>query len=156
MFNQIKARLDLLVSNGTPTDKAVGMVRRMVMQDSDLSEEVISEAVNIASRYTFRSAIRRVRSKICNNARAEASEKLKEKAAGLMEFRLPYGGLLKNATGKECIESAEFYHKIAATNKRRGDFLRAVGLAAGDKVVGKALSENQVKKLYAETGEGDE
>ena len=154
MFNQIRAKLGPIVDEGTEMQEAIEIVRNIVYQDQALLDSVIDEAVEIASRYTVRTAVHDRRRQICRAAgSASTTKKLQDKATELLNFRLPGGGCLKDATGHECIEAARFYRSLADTNYRRSQWLTAVGKKAGPNVVGQKLSEKQIHNLYKKSGE---
>ena len=150
MFSQIKDRLQSLVNEGMETDKAAARVRSMILESAESTESVVDEAIDLASRYIFREEVRRVRRRICSDARQGASDRLKEKATSLMKFRLPHGGFLSESTGAECVQAAQVYHKLAATNKMRGDFLKEVSRRVKpNQLVGSVLSECELSKIYS-------
>lgn len=156
MFARLRKMISDEISAGTQFDSAMIRVGHEIKNNMPLTDEVIAEALEIASRSVGRMAIRDSRAAVCRRAdsaregSAKKTEALKEKVAGLLDFRLPGGKPIKDATGSECIEAAVFYHKIAETNRIRGRFLMLVGKKAGDKLVSEVIDEKRCKKLYKE------
>ena len=156
MFARLRKMISEQIDSGESFDEAMSQVADEIRKNMPLTEEVIEEAVQIASMSVGRMVIRDSRAAVCKRAESVKqhamgrTEELKEKVAGLLEFRLPGGKPIREATGTECIEASTFYYKIAETNRVRGRFLLMVGQKAGKMLVGQALDEQVCHRLYKE------
>ena len=157
MFRDIKKLLQESIDAGMPFDDALAEVERAVIASSTSTQLVIREAVSIASRYVTRFAMKAQRSVIFRNAqalsesRAAGTAALHEKAARLMEFRLPGGKPIAECTGLECSDASDFYRALSRTNAIRAAWLKRVAARAGHHVVGRILTESDLQSIYNET-----
>jgi len=156
MFRKLRYSIQEMLDDGRGIESVKAEVLERVQSDSKLRQEVVSEAIDIACKLTVRIAVHDVRGAICrradntNSSRSDVTQSLKNKASGLMEFRLPGGAVLRESTGRQCREAAMFYHKIADTNRVRGNFLMRISDIAGDSVVGEVVSEDDCQRAYKE------
>jgi len=156
MFKDIKRLLQASIDAGTPFDDALADVERMVIESSKSTQLVIREAVSIASRYVCRRTASDQRGRIfraaaiLSSARAAGTAALHDKAARLLEFRLPGGKPIAECTGIECSEASDFYLALSRTNAIRAAWLKRVAARAGSHVVGKILTESDLQSIYNE------
>lgn len=156
MFKDITKALQASLDAGTPFDDALAEVERAVTASRESSYAVIREAVSIAARYVCRRAAtdQRIRifraAAVISEMRATGTAALHEKAARLLEFRLPGGKPIAECTGIECSEASDFYRALSRTNAIRAAWLKRVAARAGSNVVGKILTESDLQSIYNE------
>ena len=156
MFSELRLIIREKIDSGESVEKASAFALNAALSDPELNKAVLFEAIQIACKSIVMTSIRDSRGAICKRADAYGSkrkiksEELKDRIAGLLQFRLPGGKILKESTSEECREAALFYNKIAETNRVRGSFLMRVATAAKGKIVGDAITEEQCEKFYKE------
>ena len=68
----------------------------------------------------------------------------------LMEFRLPNGMFLKDASTDDTWSAAIFYENQSTDMGRKAQWLKRISLAAQDGIIGKKLTLEQIEQLHAE------
>lgn len=76
--------------------------------------------------------------------------RVREHARSLLDFPLPNGKRLRDATRADLLEAAEFYGKQAANMTAKAEWLQRVADIIGRKRVENALSEQQLQALRVE------
>lgn len=158
MFDYLRSEVQRLLDEGITRDDAVSFVVKSVEETKNKRKMVIEEAVNVAASHTVSQAFTQHRRSICRRAEAigksreNGGEALKEKVAGLMNFRLPSGAPLASATGNDCIVAADSYMTSARVHYHRASFLRDIGARAGKSRVGDVLTEDDLQDAYENAG----
>ena len=154
MFAELKKEIQDRIDIGISRDDAVRHVIDTVINTKPINKKVVEEAVHIAAQHTVSQAFTEHRRSICDRAdrigrlREEGTKNLKEKVAGLMEFRLPNGLTLSEATGSECTDAANYYMHSSRTQYHRASFLYGVASAVGDSYVKDVLKEEDLQNSY--------
>jgi hypothetical protein len=68
-----------------------------------------------------------------------------------MDFPLPGGGLLRDATAAACIEGATAYRHTASDAVWKARWLEAIAARVGDSIVSDVLNEEDLRALQQET-----
>lgn len=79
-------------------------------------------------------------------------ERIKQHATTLMDWPLPGGMKMRDATKKDLMEAATFYSKQAAKMSAIAKWLDAVASKVKSKTVGQTLTDKQLMELRDETG----
>jgi hypothetical protein len=75
--------------------------------------------------------------------------------ASLLDFPLPGGKRLRDATGSEITAAAEFYHSQASDMALKARWLRLVGQSIPhDEVAGKYVTEDELNRIREEVSHG--
>jgi hypothetical protein len=72
-------------------------------------------------------------------------------SATLMDFPLPGGGLLRDATAAACIEGATAYRHTASDAVWKARWLEAIAARVGNATVAEVLDEEDLRALQQET-----
>jgi hypothetical protein len=72
-------------------------------------------------------------------------------SATLMDFPLPGGGLLRDATAADCIEGASAYRHTASDAVWKARWLEAIAARVGNAIVSDVLNEEDLRALQQET-----
>jgi len=133
---------------------AAAELERRVLADDALFQEVMMPLVRQACVSFMSVVVRSRRASSCASVTSQAdsaiagTSALVARASSLLDFPLYGGKLLRNATAAECTDSARQYEKQAADMAGKGRFLRSVAKQAGDRVVGQALTEIELVRLF--------
>jgi len=158
MFDYLRIDLQTLLDEGISRSDATALVVQLVEAEEVKRKQVIEEAVNIAASCAVSQALTAHRRTIFRRAekisrdRANGTDIIKEKLAGLMGFRLPSGTALKDATGVECAEAAKFYMSSSMVHYHRANFLQQIADRVGKNVVGNTLQETDLQQAYETAG----
>lgn len=79
-------------------------------------------------------------------------ERIKAHSSTLMDWPLPGGMKLKDATKADLIAAAEFYAKQAANMQSISNWLNQIAKKVKNKTVGDSMTDDQLRKLRDDTG----
>lgn len=119
--------------------EAQNRLKRLTLEDSDLHRRVTAHLLDQACYDAVRAVHKGNRQKIWaapNYTQGGNGHRLKTMAVTLLDFPLPNGVKLGDATGAQVIEAAEFYRKQAADMRNKAIWLKKVSecLDTGEKV----------------------
>lgn len=156
--DEIEELISLALEKYEDWEDATDYITRLILSDKSLFNSVVPNLVRnwVKSWVRQRAATDRqriVRAKV-SNVVARVSDKaqaVRESCKNsLMDFPLPGGVLLRNATKPVLLATVDMYAANAKTNWARGLWLRSVAerLEDDDTRVGDALSDEEVRTLF--------
>jgi hypothetical protein len=145
------AREMLESHNGDPTQARLAM--QEALADPGLRRAIAEDAIAIAVREKLSSVRTYERGAIFRDAKRDA-EGIARRANAIdrafMDFPLPFGGKLADATKADIHKAADHYEVSAATQQRRAAWLRAIANMMPDNVhVSAALTEAQLANAWS-------
>jgi len=138
---------------GGDVRKAADYMESIVLKDDALFKELMLPMVSKACHEIICDVVHARRRSICDTVKRANDEMagsiaLQNTARSMLDFPLPGGLLLRNATRHDCIDAAGYYERQASDMFGKGRFLRSVAKRAGNKPVGDAISEIELCRLF--------
>lgn len=137
-------------SNGIVTDATERLVGR-VKSDNNLFQALMWPLIENACYDAVRSVCRLQRRKVWETARYTEDNILAVASTRLMDMVLPGGLTLGEAHRKDLLNAAEFYGRQAENMAHKERFLGAIAAKLNGKRVNRALKEEDLCELQADT-----
>lgn len=134
--------------------EATAMLEELARQDVEVWQAVTDGLLRTACYDACRSICRSERRTIWHTSGYDAGgngERIKSHSSSLMEWPLPGGKRMRDATKQDLIDAAGFYAMQASQMAAVSDWLGRVASKVKSKTVGETLTDKQLRTLRDDT-----
>jgi len=136
--------------------EATVILESMARSDMSVWRALTDQLLRVACYDQCRAICRAERRVIWNSPNYDAGgngARIKDHSASLMDWRLPGGKVLRDASKADLIEASAFYRRQAASMQIIGCWLESVAAKVAGKTVGEKLTDTILRKLQDEARE---
>lgn len=144
---------EIITKVGGNVKQAAEAMESRVLKDDALFKELMLPMVSRACYDFICDVVHSRRRSICDTVKRANDEMagsiaLQNTARSMLDFPLPGGLLLRDATRHDCVDAAVYYERQASDMFGKGRFLRSVAKRAGNKSVGDSITEIELCRLF--------
>jgi len=149
----MQEKIRSIIESATDVSEASRMLEEEARKDADLynhlTEPFLARACYDAVRTEYQSERKQIWT-APNYTEGGNGHRVKEHARTLLDFPLPNGKRMRDATKADLLEASEFYRKQAADMARKARWLEQVAESVGKKKVGNALSAEDLEQMRSQ------